>query len=133
MTTGGARVYYKTKQNINNFSKTYGEFHRTMTATPGEINSAQKVSAGSYANIGSSSAGTNKGGETAYVFNYGGVNIMFFIVGTNYKNVTYYRYRDRTKTVTYYFYKVESKESTSNPTGGTNVSNVVEWVQYRAK
>ena len=58
---------------------------------------------------------------------------MFFIVGTNYKNVTYYRYRDRTKTVTYYWSKTESKESTSDPTGGSGVSNVVEWVQYRAK
>ncbi len=34
---------------------------------------------------------------------------------------------------TYYFYRDVSKEATSNPTGQSNVSNVVEWVQYRAK
>lgn len=34
---------------------------------------------------------------------------------------------------TYYFYRDVSKEATSNPTGQNNVSNVVEWVQYRAK
>ena len=34
---------------------------------------------------------------------------------------------------TYYFYRDVSKEATSDPTGQSNVSNVVEWVQYRAK
>lgn len=34
---------------------------------------------------------------------------------------------------TYYFYKVESKTSTSNPSGQYGVSNVQEWVQYRMK
>lgn len=35
---------------------------------------------------------------------------------------------------TYYYYKDLAKETTaSNPTGQANVSNVVEWVQYRAK
>ncbi len=46
---------------------------------------------------------------------------------------TQYRYRDRSLIYTYYFKKVESKESTTNPTGQTNVSNVKEWVLYRAK
>ena len=31
------------------------------------------------------------------------------------------------------YYKTESKESTSDPTGGTGVSNVVKWVKYREK
>ena len=35
---------------------------------------------------------------------------------------------------TYYFYRDVNKETTSsNPTGQENVSNVVEYVQYRAK
>ncbi|MDE6020657.1 MAG: leucine-rich repeat protein, partial [Ruminococcus sp.] len=34
---------------------------------------------------------------------------------------------------TYYYYKDENKESTTNPTGQSNVSNVQEWVQYRVK
>lgn len=34
---------------------------------------------------------------------------------------------------TYYYYIDESKETTTNPTGQSNVSNVQEWVQYRVK
>lgn len=34
---------------------------------------------------------------------------------------------------TYYFYRDVSKEATSDPTGQSNVSNVVAWVKYRAK
>lgn len=44
-----------------------------------------------------------------------------------------YRTRTRSKTVTYYYYKVDTLESTINPTGQENVSNVVKWVQYRPK
>lgn len=42
-----------------------------------------------------------------------------------------WRYQD--PVYTYYFYRDLSKESTSNPAGQSNVSNIVEWVQYRAK
>lgn len=34
---------------------------------------------------------------------------------------------------TYYYYKDENKETTTDPTGQSNVSNVQEWVQYRVK
>lgn len=34
---------------------------------------------------------------------------------------------------TYYYYRDLSKEATSDPTGQSNVSNVVKWVQYRTK
>ncbi len=34
---------------------------------------------------------------------------------------------------TYYYYRDLNKESVSNPTGQSNVSNVQEWVQYRAR
>lgn len=53
------------------------------------------------------------------------------VTSTNYK--TQYRYRDRHLNYTYYYKKVEKKESTSNPSGQNNVSDVQEWVQYRAK
>lgn len=33
---------------------------------------------------------------------------------------------------TYYFYRDENKESTSYPSG-SNISNIQEWVKYRAK
>lgn len=46
---------------------------------------------------------------------------------------TEYRYRDRYLIYTYYFKKTESLESTSDPSGQSNVSNVQEWVQYRVK
>ena len=49
---------------------------------------------------------------------------------TNYYNVR--RCRDRNLIYTYYFSKVDSLESTTYPTGD-NISNIVEWVQYRAK
>lgn len=53
------------------------------------------------------------------------------VVSTNYK--TQYRYRDRSLVYTYYFKKVEGKETTSDPTGQTNVSNVQKWVKYIVK
>ncbi len=52
------------------------------------------------------------------------------VVSTNYK--TQYRYRDRSLVYTYYYKKDESKESTTYPSG-SNISNIQEWVQYRAK
>lgn len=42
-----------------------------------------------------------------------------------------WRYRD--PIYTYYFYRDLSKTATSDPTGQSNVSNVVKWVQYRPK
>ncbi|MBQ6163494.1 MAG: InlB B-repeat-containing protein, partial [Clostridia bacterium] len=44
---------------------------------------------------------------------------------------TQYRYRDRYKMYTYYYSKTEDMESTTDPTGQKNVSDVVEWVKYR--
>lgn len=52
------------------------------------------------------------------------------VVSTNYK--TQYRYRDRSLIYTYYYKKTENIESTSYPSGD-NISNIQEWVQYRAK
>ena len=45
---------------------------------------------------------------------------------------TQYRYRDRSLIYTYYFRRSEDLESSGYPSGD-NISDVVEWVQYRAK
>ena len=45
---------------------------------------------------------------------------------------TQYRYRDRYLIYTYYYSRSEYKESTSYPYGD-NISNIQEYVQYRAK
>lgn len=45
---------------------------------------------------------------------------------------TQYGYQSGTKVYTYSFYQDQQKESTTYPTG-SNISNIVEWVQYRAK
>lgn len=50
-------------------------------------------------------------------------------VSDNYGTRWYYR----EPVYTYYYYRDVVKESTSDPTGQANVSNVQEWVQYRAK
>ena len=50
----------------------------------------------------------------------------------NYSTRTLYHYQE--PIYIYYFYKNIAKETTtSDPTGQANVSNVVKWVQYRAK
>lgn len=46
---------------------------------------------------------------------------------------TEYRYADRSKVYTYYFKKTDALESTLDPTGQVDVTNVQKWVQYRAK
>lgn len=46
-------------------------------------------------------------------------------------NRTEWRYQE--PVYTYYFYKDETKEATTDPTGQSNVSNVVKYVKYREK
>ncbi|MDO4736942.1 MAG: hypothetical protein Q4B21_08020 [Bacteroidia bacterium] len=48
---------------------------------------------------------------------------------------TEWRYRDRSKVYTYYFKRNLSKEDATYPTApsGCDISNIQEWVQYRAK
>lgn len=46
-------------------------------------------------------------------------------------NRTEWRYQD--PVYTYYYYRDLTKESTSDPTGQANVSNVVKYVTYREK
>lgn len=56
--------------------------------------------------------------------------VPMFVVSENYK--TQWRYRDRSKIYTYYLQKIENGESNNVPSGD-GITNVQEWVQYRAK
>jgi hypothetical protein len=55
------------------------------------------------------------------------VHENYFLVKAGYNE---YRYQDRI--YTYHFRKVEDKEASAQP-AGTGISNVQEWVQYRAR
>lgn len=55
------------------------------------------------------------------------------IYSTRPKYKTQYGYRRGTKVYTYYFYKDIAKESASDPTGQSGISNVQKWVKYREK
>lgn len=127
MTTGGSRQYRSFSVNGNysgyGLSSTYGEFHRTRTASVSEVNSATSVAEGSYAKC-EKYPGTNKGKGTGYILAYGDGEYVFFITSNIY--TTYYRYRDRSLLYTY------DVESTIYPEGD-DISEIQEWVQYRAK
>lgn len=61
-------------------------------------------------------------------------NINYHYVDSTFTRDIYrteWRYQE--PVYTYYFERQVSKESTSDPTGQTGVSNVVKYVQYRAK
>ena len=47
-------------------------------------------------------------------------------------SVTTYTYQTRSKSYIYYYYQDRSEESSSYP-GGSDISNIQTWVQYRAK
>ena len=49
------------------------------------------------------------------------------------KTFTRTTYRYQNPIYTYYFYRDLAKEATSDPSGQANVSNIVKYVQYRAK
>ncbi len=74
-------------------------------------------------------------GPALYNGGYSGLKNVWFFGNTGWiPAVTHkeYRYRDRHLVYTYYFSKTDSLESASYPSG-TNISNIQEWVQYRAK
>lgn len=69
------------------------------------------------------------------MFSHSGDSYWFYGGSTYVPAVTHteYRYRDRSKVYTYYLTKTEAKESTTEITASSTVSNVQKWVQYRAK
>lgn len=69
--------------------------------------------------------------------------VKYYYNGSNYRTYWYLREYDdisygtrwyyQEPIYTYYYYKDENKETTIDPSGTSNVSNVVEWVQYISK
>lgn len=133
MTTGGKRQFRSFSvggsYSYYGLSSSYGEINYNMWASVDSVNSAPTVAEGSYTSA-CAYPGYNKGSGTGYILSYGGTLYVFFISSNTY--TMYYRYRDRSLVYTYYFSKTEEKESTTLPSGD-NISNVQEWVQYRAK
>ena len=133
MTTGGKRQFRSFSvggsYSYYGLSSSYGEINYNMWASVDSVNSAPTVAEGSYTSA-CAYPGYNKGSGTGYILSYGGTLYVFFISSNTY--TMYYRYRDRSLVYTYYFSKAEEKESTTLPSGD-NISNVQEWVQYRAK
>ena len=108
----------------------YGEFHRTGTYSVDEVNSAAQIAPGGRSSGGA--AGINMDSQMGYVLYCEGHNVIMFVDSENYstQSTTYYRYADRTETTIYYFKRTVQQESMSRPSG-SDVSNVVEYVQYR--
>ena len=131
---GGERQYrsYSVGGNYSGYgvAASYGEFHRTGTYSVDEVNRATQIAPGGRSS--GAAAGINKDSRTGYVLYCEGHNVIMFVDSENYstQSTTYYRYADRTETTIYYFKRTVQKESMSRPSG-SDVSNVVEYVQYR--
>ena len=131
---GGERQYrsYSVGGNYTGYgvAASYGEFHRTGTYSVDEVNRATQIAPGGRSS--GAAAGINKDSRTGYVLYCEGHNVIMFVDSENYstQSTTYYRYADRTETTIYYFKRTVQKESMSRPSG-SDVSNVVEYVQYR--
>ena len=134
-TMGGGERQYRSYSVGGNYSgygvaASYGEFHRTGTYSVDEVNRATQIAPGGRSS--GAAAGINKDSRTGYVLYCEGHNVIMFVDSENYstQSTTYYRYADRTETTIYYFKRTVQKESVSRPSG-SDVSNVVEYVQYR--
>ena len=69
-----------------------------------------------------------------YKWYYNGTNYRTMWLEYEWDDVQYgTRWYYQEPVYTYYYYRDVNKESSSNPSGQSNVSNVVEWVRYRAK
>ena len=134
-TMGGGNRQYRSYSVGGDYSgygvaASYGEFHRTGTYSVDEVNSAAQIAPGGRSSGGA--AGINMDSQVGYVLYCEGHNVIMFVDSENYstQSTTYSRYADRTETTIYYFKRTVQKESMSRPSG-SDVSNVVEYVQYR--
>ena len=134
-TMGGGNRQYRSYSVGGDYSgygvaASYGEFHRTGTYSVDEVNSAAQIAPGGRSSGGA--AGINMDSQVGYVLYCEGHNVIMFIESENYstQSTTYYRYADRTETTIYYFKRTVQQESQTRPSG-SDVSNVVEYVQYR--
>ena len=135
-TMGGGNRQYRSYSVGGDYSgygvaASYGEFHRTGTYSVDEVNSAAQIAPGGRSSGG---AGINMDSQVGYVLYCEGHNVIMFVDSENYstQSTTYYRYADRTETTIYYFKRTVQQESQTRPSG-SDVSNVVEYVQYRSK
>ena len=136
-TMGGGNRQYRSYSVGGDYSgygvaASYGEFHRTGTYSVDEVNSAAQIAPGGRSSGGA--AGINMDSQVGYVLYCEGHNVIMFVDSENYstQSTTYYRYADRTETTIYYFKRTVQQESQTRPSG-SDVSNVVEYVQYRSK
>ena len=134
-TMGGGNRQYRSYSVGGDYSgygvaASYGEFHRTGTYSVDEVNSAAQIAPGGRSSGGA--AGINMDSQVGYVLYCEGHNVIMFIESENYstQSTTYYRYADRTETTIHYFKRTVQQESQTRPSG-SDVSNVVEYVQYR--
>ena len=134
-TMGGGNRQYRSYSVGGDYSgygvaASYGEFHRTGTYSVDEVNSAAQIAPGGRSSGGA--AGINMDSQVGYVLYCEGHNVIMFVDSENYstQSTTYYRYADRTETTIYYFKRTVQQESQTRPSG-SDVSNVVEYVQYR--
>lgn len=137
MAPDGTRQYrsYSVGGNYEGYGvrKTYGEYGpRPITVSVDTLNNAERIAPGGW--MGGSAGGVNKDWNTGYKLYNEGMYLIYFISSENYseQTTTFYRYADRTKKTIYYFRHTVSQESTSWPYGN-DVSNIVEYVQYRNK
>lgn len=76
----------------------------------------------------------SSGSTQGYKWYYNGANYRTMWLEYEWDDIQYgTRWYYQNPVYTYYYYRDLSKEATSDPTGQSNVSNVVKWVQYRAK
>lgn len=126
-----------------NYKTVYHYFRYAVNKTGGYGNTSATSSYPTYYSYDFDSpleANGTYNGYSRYKYWYNGTNYISVyacspyttqeVVSYNYK--TQYRYRDRSLVYTYYYKKNETKESTTYPSGD-NISNIQEWVQYRAK
>ena len=128
------RAYYSYDSRETNKNHVF-RAQRTGYWTAEQFDAATQLSPGTYFNAAYGARddcyGNVRGNGTAY-YNAACEIVPMYVVSIDYK--TQYRYRDRTLYYTYYYYKLERLTSyDSNPAGGAGVSNVVKYVQYRAR
>ena len=110
------------------YNSTSNHFHRTRTVSAADFAGYTAQGSGLFKTVNNVGA-YNESGITGYL---DGERILWFIVGTNYRTVTYYRYADRSLIYTYWYYQIRSEEGISEPRGD-DYSNIVHYVKYQPK
>ena len=138
---GERNVWTTTETYISSYTHYYIYYHKHHASNQVCNNSSCTAHGNTYHEIERTSAlpslYTNLSGENMYgYYNPGGCPANIWALKKeedrpNYSTRTLYHYQE--PVYTYKFYKDIAKESTTDPTGQANVSNVVKYVQYREK